>query len=192
MVSEIYYVTGNQGKFYDVEQFLLSQDLGISIKQQKQDLEEVQSSDMLAIALYKARQAWDQLQKPIMVDDSGIYFDKYHKFPGTLTKFLYKGIGLDGICKLINQGDRARFVVHVVYMKTPEEYHLFEGICEGHLIIPSSFGYDPELPYRMLFVPNGSDKTYYDLRLTPEYHKYSARLRALTKFADWYRSTMAY
>lgn len=187
-MSELYYVTGNVGKYEEVRDFINRNVDGLNVHHIDIDLIEFQTTDMLSIALNKARQAWKAVGKPVLVDDSGVYFDKYLKFPGTLTKFLYHGVGMEGICKLIQPGDKAHFILHMVYMDGPESYQVFEGLCRGYVIIPSVFRARPELPYDDIFVPEGLSKTYGNIRDTPEFDEYSYRLRAIKKFIAWYQN----
>jgi len=187
-MNTIYYATGNQGKFEEVKEYLERNEPTLELKQYKCDLQEQQSSNQLAIALDKAQQAWQALKRPVLVDDSGIYFEKYHKFPGTMTKFLYYGVGMEGICKLIKQGDKATFLLQLIFQDGDQSYKIFEGKCEGHLVIPDTFQAHPELPYDDIFQPDGAESTYAHMRGTAELDEYAYRLRALKKFISWYKT----
>ncbi|MBX9830676.1 hypothetical protein K2X40_01865 [Candidatus Babeliales bacterium] len=185
MSFELYYVTGNAGKFEEVERFLSTYAPEIKLLQADVDLQEQQTDDQLAIALHKAQQAWDLLGKPLLVDDAGVYFDKYHKFPGTMTKFLYQGIGFDGIFKLVEHGDRARFFLYLIYVDGPTSFHTFEGECLGQVVKPAVFNAHPRLPFDDIFLPDGSDKTYVEMRHDDNFDLFAYRLHAVKKFVQW-------
>ncbi|OGB84113.1 hypothetical protein A3F66_02865 [candidate division TM6 bacterium RIFCSPHIGHO2_12_FULL_32_22] len=79
MKKEIYYATGNPVKFEEVKLYLDMHHPDIELKQFKEDIVEPQSDNQEEIAIFKAKQAWDKLKKPVLVDDSGIFIHKYIK-----------------------------------------------------------------------------------------------------------------
>ncbi|MCK4499201.1 non-canonical purine NTP pyrophosphatase, partial [Candidatus Babeliales bacterium] len=164
MSRQIYYATGNVAKFNEVSNYLKKHEPSIKLVQFTEKLSEIQTKDQKAIAIHKSRRAWEQLHKPLLVDDSGIYFERYGTFPGTLTKHVFEGIGFDGIFKLVKPHDRAYFLLHMVYVNGMGHPYGFEGRCEGQIIKPKEFEYQPGFPYDSIFMPNGSDKTYAELR----------------------------
>lgn len=184
-MKELYVVTGNDGKFQEYRFFFENLFPDMVIKQADLPLVEMQSDDQEEIAIDKAKQAWKLLQKPLLVEDAGIFFDRYKNFPGPLTKFVYQGIGIDGLLKLVNQGDGATFILHLIYMWGDEEYKVFKGMCKGSIIVPHQLEAHPQLPYDDIFKPDGSDKSYSQLRGTPAFRGFSYRMDALRKFCDW-------
>ena len=189
--KEIYYVTGNEGKFEEVKNFIQRHQPSICLKQCDIDLIEQQTTDQKSIAMSKAKQGWEKIGKPLLVDDSGIYFEKYKNFPGTMTKFLFEGIGFDGILKLVEGNNRACFLLHMVYVDGPNSFKIFEGRCDGQVITPPDLLAHPRLPYDDIFLPDGSDKTCSQMRGTEEMDEYAYRLRAMKKFLDWWGSKTA-
>lgn len=185
MTSELYYVTGNAGKFEEVKNFIDRANLNINLKQIDIDLPEMQTLDQKAIALDKAKQAWQLVQKPLLVDDAGIYFEAYHRFPGSLTKFVYQGIGFKGIFKLLEEDHRAYFLIYLVYIDGPDSYKIFEVRCDGKIVEPGELSAHPSLPFDDIFVPVGIDKTYAQLRRTPEIDLYNYRIHAMQQFVSW-------
>ena len=188
MKKEIYYVTTNSGKFEEVESYIKKHEPTIELKKFEAEIPEIQTLDQKTIAVDKALSAWEILQKPLLVDDAAIYFEKYNKFPGTLSKFVSQGIGHEGIKKLFEDGDKAYFLLYMTYIDGPDSFKIFEGKCEGTLKKPKEFYGNPNLPYDCVFMPKGIDKTYAQLRNTPEANKYLYRLRALQSFLNWYKN----
>ena len=86
MKKTIHYVTGNQGKFQEVNYFIQTNTKNIELIQFDAQIPEIQTLDQKTVAMDKAIKAWEIVQKPLIVDDSAIYFKKYNKFPGTFFK----------------------------------------------------------------------------------------------------------
>ena len=189
MKNEIYFVTGNSGKFKEVKTYIEKYVPEIELTQFKADIPEIQSMDQKEICIDKALKAWEILKKPLIVDDGAIYFEKYNKFPGTMTKYVYEGLGFDGIFKLIEDGDKAYFLLQIAYIKNPENIISFEGKSEGIIKKFEKFTGDPSLPYASFFIPNGSSKFYEELRNTKEGEPFMHRIKALKAFVDWYKNS---
>ncbi|HBL98764.1 TPA: hypothetical protein DDZ86_03920 [Candidatus Dependentiae bacterium] len=186
-MKTLYFATGNPGKFSDVKRFIELYAPHITLEQFSEDIPEIQSYDQKAVARAKALYAWQHLQKPVLVDDAGIYFERYTLFPGVLTKYVYKGLGVEGIRRLFEPGDRAYFLLYFVLCYGPESFEFFEGRREGTLINQDTFQAPPTLPYDQFFVPTGFDMTYAEMRVKDEelFHKEDVRIPAVKRFADW-------
>ncbi|MFC1894958.1 non-canonical purine NTP pyrophosphatase [Candidatus Dependentiae bacterium] len=187
MQTEIYYVTSNDGKFEEVQQFIEKNKPNIKLKQFKIDIEEIQSFDQKKIAIDKARKAWHAVKKPLLIDDAAIYFEKYNNFPGTLSKYVSLGIGFEGIKKLIEVGDKAFKMLHMIYIDHLDSITIFEEKCYGTLVKPKKFIGNPSLPFDCVFLPQGSKKTYAELRNTKESDNFFHRINALKNFLKWYK-----
>jgi len=187
MKQELYYATGNAGKFTEVAKYIQLHAPHIELKQFAVDLPEVQTTDQLAIAVAKAQQAFKMIQKPLLIDDSAIYFNKFNKFPGTLSKFVYSGLEFEGVKRLFDVGDPAHFLLYILYVDARGQEHVFEGRCDGHLIKPLVFDADPSLPYDSFFVPDGASISYAKMRHEfTLYAHYFYRIRGLEQFLSWY------
>ena len=184
-MQEITYVTGNSGKFEEVKRFFARHMPSLAFRRESLEITEIQSNVQLDIALDKARQAWQKLKKPVLVEDAGIYFDRYDNFPGAFTKFVYLGIGIEGLLKLVEKGDKATFVLHLIYLENYDTYHVFKGECKGSIVVPKGLSAHPELPYDDIFKPDGCEKSYAQLRGTDEFEDYAYRVDALKKFLSW-------
>lgn len=194
MKKRIFYATTNAGKFDEIKRYAKWNDStcsrhesSIEFKQFDQDLPEIQSINQEAIAIDKAEQAWKLLKEPVLVDDAGIYFDHYNEFPGTLSKFIFRGLGFEGLLKLVEDDNRSTMRLYMIYKENEDEHHIFEGICKGKIVRPENFDSHPALPYDAIFKPDGSDKVLGQLRGTPEEKKYAHRLDALQKFLKWFK-----
>lgn len=180
------YVTTNKGKFKDILDFVAQHpECPFSVTQNALEVEEFQSDDQQEIVTKKALAAWNELKTPLLIEDAGIFFEKYHNFPGTFSKYIFKSLGFEGLTKLYEPGDRAYFKLMLCYIENAETLHFFEGRCEGSLILPHQ-GMNAALPYQVIFVPDGATKTYQQLTDNGEKTPFAFRNKAFQAFVDWF------
>ncbi len=177
-------VTGNATKYNEMAEALSH--FGITTTRVDADITEIKERDGSQVVAAKARAGYAIAQQPTLVDDSGIYFERYNQFPGTYSKFLYNSIGYDGIFKLVGEGDRAHFHCFTAYMdNTLTEPMVFDAVYPGH--ITTHMGeVNEEMPYAALFIPEQKKSPMGEL--TPEQRMVDHRHQALKKFAEWYNS----
>ena len=187
MIKEIYFATGNDGKFEEVKTYIEKNIPEIKIKQFKADIIEIQTSDQKKITIDKAIKAWKMLKKPLIVDDTGIYFEKYNKFPGIMSKYVANGLGFEGLKKLVVDGDKVIFTLHIAYIDSLENIQLFKGKTYGTIKKPTKFTGHPKLQYSSMFIPNGTNKFYHELRGTKEGEPFMHRIKSLKNFINWYK-----
>ena len=182
----LYYVTSNPSKFKLFAQFLPT-NASFSLERIDADLFEEQTEDQEKIAISKAKQAWQQIGKPLLVDEYGVCFTKYKEFPGTFTKFAYKGLGYEGICRLLDDGDELSVVVTIVLIYGPDAYKLFKISKVGTF----RKVYNPDLFFLFdsTFVPQGLHKTYVELKeqdpeLFKEHYYRALAAKEVSKFVS--------
>lgn len=178
-------VTGNSGKYEQIARGLPN---FLEVEQAILDISEIQTSLLTEISRDKCIKAFEQLWKPCLVDDSGIYFDAFHEFPGALSKFIYQWIGLEGIKRLYDSVEdvSAYFQCVLSYMDETMEEPL-QFIWEVSWTLSFDWmGLQEEnihLPYDLIFVP-----TWFDKPALFEWKKWSDdnhRTRAVKKFGDF-------
>lgn len=136
-------------------------------------------------AFIKANAYSNDINKPIIADDSGIEIDALGGKPGLLSaRFAEEMGGHDKaieyiISKVKETGiNTARFVCCIVLVNEENKPLVFEAKVEGKINLEAKgkagFGYDP------IFIPDGLDKTYAELS-EQEKNKLSHRARALGK-----------
>jgi|SRR5579859_3281526 len=181
----ITFVTSNNKKFEEVARWIRDIDPSITIEQAPIELPEYQSLDVHEIGLGKALEAWRIVQKPLFIDDGGIFLERYPLFPGTFSKFIVEAIGLEGIWKVAQEDPRASFKCTLVYIDGPENHQFFDGVCPGTLIEPKEPIKDPKVPYTQIFIPQGKTKTLSQLRGTDEEKPLHHRYKALQAMVSW-------
>jgi len=172
-------VTGNAGKAKEVAAFFV----GITeVEHVSLDLVEPQASTLEEIAISKVKQAYDIVQRPVIVDDTGLFIADLDGFPGVYAAYVQSTLGNKGILKLM-QGSKNRtaYFETVIAYKDETEIKTFSGRVNGEIAENASgtegFGYDP------IFSVGG--KKLAEMKLD-EKNQLSHRSRALTAFRDWY------
>lgn len=135
MTKTITFVTGNKTKILHAQEAL--NDLNIEVVNVKLDLIEPREEDPDKVAVEKALQAINQVNKPLMVEDSGIFIKALNGFPKTFIHFAEDTIGIAGILKLMEGvSDRsAEFRQSLAYIKPGmDSSKVFSYIDSGYTI----------------------------------------------------------
>src|SRR5215210_9440710 len=155
------FVTTNEHKRREVQEIL-----GFELERADLDLPEIQAIDPAEVAEEKARaarEALDEPELPIIVEDSGLMVDAWDGFPGALTKWLMRSVGNEGMLRMLGpQEDRSASAVCVVALAEADgTVRTFRGEVRGTLAYEprgeGGFGYDP------VFVPGWSSMTYAEM-----------------------------
>ncbi|MDK6028333.1 XTP/dITP diphosphatase [Ignisphaera sp. 4213-co] len=182
---EIFFVTNNMNKVREAEAIL--KEFGIVIKPINVKKIEIQHESLDEIARIAAQNAYQEIKKPVVVEDSGLFINVLNGFPGPYSSYVYKTIGLKGILKLLEDYKeielrKARFVAVVALALSNNVIHLFKGVTEGLISFEirgdKGFGYDP------IFIPVGSTKTFAEMSIE-EKNRYSHRGKAFKELGLW-------
>lgn len=177
---DICFVTANAGKLEEAKLFFGK----FNIKSQKLDLQESQSFSQEEIVLAKARQAYEILGCPVVVDDTGIYFEDFNSFPGTFTKYVFKALGHNGIIKLLEGTSRKAFFRTLLCYTDGNKTKIFEGVLHGTISSTVSSKINPSLPLNSIFIPEGSNRPLSELS-EKEAQKFSHRAKALERLSRY-------
>lgn len=101
IMQTITFITGNQKKADH-----LSRLIGMSVEHIKLDLDEIQSLDLREVVEHKARQAYEKIQKPVLVEDVALEFEALGRLPGTFIKFFISEMSHTDICRLLDGRSR--------------------------------------------------------------------------------------
>ncbi|MEM1622704.1 MAG: XTP/dITP diphosphatase [Sulfolobales archaeon] len=179
----LYLVSRNQGKIKELS--YLSREYGIELIPLDIPKVEVQSESLQEVALYSATVAYLTVRKPVIVEDSGLYIKQLKMFPGALSSYVYKTIGVRGVLKLMEGvKDRGAFFKSVIALAAPRVrgVKLFQGVVYGTISDEprgtGGFGFDP------IFIPSGYTKTFAEMSVE-EKNKVSHRAKAFRGLAEW-------
>ena len=178
--SEVFFASSNEHKFEEAQRILST--LGVNIKLFKTTLEEIQSNSLNEIAKRKVIDAFTKIQKPVIIEDDGLFINSLNGFPGPYSSYAYDTIGNTGIIQLLENTELrdAKFVAIIAYCNGIDEVKLFESSIPGKIskeIEKGGWGYDP------IFIPDGESKTFANVS---DKDKFSHRSASLKKFSDWF------
>jgi XTP/dITP diphosphohydrolase len=184
-VQTIHYITSNPMKRRMVERFARQKAAHLKIETREVSFYEPQTLDESEVISYKAREAWQLFQCPLIVDDAGFYLEAFPHFPGPLAKPTVMGLGWRGMLDLALPSHRANIYCRLGYVDQDGRLHHFRGEIAGAL----DTGTPGELVERRgifaLLKPDGSSKTIAQMAGTVDADIYTPRAQALNKFLDF-------
>ncbi|MBT4277911.1 XTP/dITP diphosphatase [Candidatus Falkowbacteria bacterium] len=180
---KIVFVTTNKHKFQEVRDVL--KDYPVELEQLDMEYEENHDDQIEDIARDAVKKLANELNKPVILEDTGLFFEAYDGFPGALPKFVYNTLGYKGIFKLLENEKRdAYFKTVAAYCKPGEEAVLFEGVMKG-VITEKVYNQDKDaMPYDRIFIPEGKTKTISEMSLE-EKNSFSQRAKAFKEFGEY-------
>jgi len=179
---QINVVTGNKGKFLEVQKILAG--CGIKAVHVQTDVDE-EGDTLEERCLSKARNAFSKIRKPLIVDDTGLFFEVFDNFPGPFPKKVYGELGLEGILTKLKGNKRGAYFKCLICYIDENGYRIFEGVVRGRISETIYEGAPKTLPYDSILVPEGYDKPFCKLTME-EKNSISHRGHALESFADWF------
>lgn len=164
----ITFVTGNANKLKEVTRILNSGDSPFPAEVVNKDIDmpELQGTPE-EVALEKCRMAAERAGVPVITEDVSLCFDALGGLPGPYIKWFLKGVGLEGLHKLLagfeDKGATAQ--CNFAFCAGPgAEPKLYQGKTRGKIVAPRGprdFGWDA------VFEPDeGGGKTYAELEKT--------------------------
>ena len=177
---QINLITSNLGKLKELKKYLEPE---ITINHMDMEYKELRSDAPEEIAKDAAKRLAHNLNKAVVVEDSGLFIRALNDFPGTCSSYIHKRIGLKGILKIMeNIEDRTCFYRSAIgYCEPVKEPVSFLGGEEGSIAREekgnNGFGHDP------IFIPEGSKKTYGEVKNCENIKKF--RKIAVQKLKDY-------
>lgn len=179
-MEDLVFVTGNVHKAE-----YLAKWLGHDVPHVALDLPEIQSLSLQEVVEYKVREAYSQLQKPVLVEDVSLRIHAFGQLPGTYIKWFLHEVGVDGIIAMLQAFEDRSATACVMYgLYDGKTVEVFEGSMPGTISDkPRSTGdqgWHSSLSWNSIFVPEGSAKTYAEMT-DDEMKPVSHRARAIAK-----------
>ncbi|MDB5265109.1 MAG: Ham1 family protein [Parcubacteria group bacterium] len=158
-MKDVVFITGNQKKAD-----YLAELLGHPIEHVKVDLDEIQSLDLREVVKHKMRQAYAQVQRPVLVEDVSLEFVALGRLPGTFIKWFQGELSYEAICRLVDGKDRGAVARSVFgyFDGTSEVY--FESSMKG--LVPMQPAGTGGYGWDSIFIPEGYSIT--RAELSPE------------------------
>lgn len=172
ILSEIVFVTGNPEK---AENF--ARHIGLPITHAPAELDEIQTLNPKELVEHKARQAYEQLQRPVLVEDVEFVFHALGGLPGPFIKYFVQAEnGGEKICRLLDGfTDRGATASCTFAFFDGETMQFFRGSISGTIAQSprGSRGYG----FDIVFEPDGfSGKTAGELS-EQEYDQYYTTIK---------------
>ncbi|MEM7534902.1 MAG: non-canonical purine NTP pyrophosphatase [Chloroflexota bacterium] len=161
MERKVFLVTSNSGKIQSFNHILKELNIEFEIEMLNAEYPEDKEKETTNwVALQGAKFCAEKYQKPVLVNDTGLYIEALNGFPGVNTKFTLKRIGNAGLIKLM-EGIENRKITWVFSLgfcqpgKSPIEFtSSIEGIMPNKQRGTDGFGFDP------IFIPKGYNVTF--------------------------------
>ena len=151
-------VSSNPNKVAEAQRIL-----GVPLETVAIDLPERQSNDLLEVLRSKGEEAWRRVQRPLVVEETGLELAALNGFPGPLVKWMLDAVGASAIAEVVQArgNDRVTARCAVLFVDGGSEPVVGEGATRGRLVLPArgtkGFGWDP------VFQPEGHQRTYGEL-----------------------------
>jgi XTP/dITP diphosphohydrolase len=176
------FVSGNQHKAD-----YLSKWLGRPVNHQNIDLDEIQSLDLRQIVEHKARQAYEKIKKPVLVEDVALSFNGLNRLPGPFIKWFLEDLGVSGLCQLADGLASRKASADIEYALFDGQYlKFFKASVKGSISDKprgnSGFGWNE------IFIPDGTNKTYAEMTEN-EFRIYNMRYMAISKIRKYFQES---
>lgn len=193
-MKKITYVTGNKGKYIEVKE--KAEKEGINIDFFNYDLEEPNVNDIEYISKEKAKKAYEILQSPVFVADSGFYIEAYPNNPGYPGAYVKRSGVSTNVEDLLNTmkkiENRNCYFLDCLTYYDGEEFYQFFGKHEGTL--SASIRGDnirkakSNLWY--VFIPKGCTKTLAEMTDEEKQNRPKTGTSATKEFLKWYKENI--
>jgi len=181
--TRIWMGTSSDHKYMEAREVLA--EYGVELMRLSIDRVEIQADDPGLIAEYSLK-ALD-VDVPILVEDAGLYIDKYYGFPGPYSSYALRTIDNEGILKLMEgETERGARYLSAVAFRDGDTSVTFTGEVVGRIAEEmrgtNGFGYDP------IFTPDEGDGRTFGEMSAAEKARISHRARAFRKLGEWLRA----
>jgi len=189
----IYFITGNNSKFNEIQKLFQKEDLCYELKRNIIKTTEIQACSIKEVAIFKLNSVRGKVNCSFFIEDAGFFVDKpLNGFPGVYSKYVLNTIGNKGILNLIKDysDTKAHFeAVIALFFQPFNETLIFEGVVEGKVAKNTrgrgGFGFDP------IFIPKEfPNRTFAELT-TAEKNLVSHRGKAWNKMFEFLKKNQS-
>lgn len=157
---KIYFLSNNEFKINEVKKILSLKDFEIEGFSTK--INEIQSDNEELIVRDKVIKAFKKLQKPLFVEQTGLYIEDFGNLPGGLTQVVWDSLKADKFCDYFGtrKNTRAEAITTNGYCEG-KKIEVFKGHIMGN-IVEKPRG-DQSFQWDCVFQPEGYDKTFAEM-----------------------------
>ena len=102
--DELIFVTGNGHKFQEARN--IAEAVGVKLVHRAAPSQEIQTDDLEDLVARKAREAFEQLLRPLFVEHTSLHIAYINDFPGGYTSAFLQSFRPERICELFGQPGR--------------------------------------------------------------------------------------
>lgn len=130
MSTVLVFATGNKSKFYEAS--TIAKKFTVELEQVKIDINEIQHHEAIEITKAKVVDAWNVIQKPLVVNDSSWAIPALGGFPGGYMKDVTNWLSTEDFMNLMkDKHDRRMILSEVVAFYDGETLNMFTHEREG-------------------------------------------------------------
>lgn len=175
----IRFLSKNKYKIEEAKTIL--EPLGVEVIPIEVPINELQTSDVGVIVRDKVLRAFGLIGHRLFVEQTCLYLDALHGFPGGLTQPFWDALEADRFAKLFGQGDLPSVTAKTwIGYCDGRQVHHFQGEIKG-TVAREPRG-NREFQWDCVFVPDGHDETFAEMG--ERKNEISMRRIALNRFAD--------
>lgn len=171
-MKDVVFVTGNADK---AARF--AQHMGMDIAHAPAELDEIQTLDPTELVGHKARQAYEQIGKPVLVEDVTFTYEAWGELPGSFVKFFVEADdGAEKMCRMLDGFENRRAEGRCTFgYFDGDELSIFSGTVQGvvaeHPRGTGGYGFD-----RIFEIDGSNGRTAAELNET-EYDTYYTTIK---------------
>jgi len=173
------FITGNQSKAD-----YLSRQLGVMLEHHKVELDEIQSTDLLAIVAHKLKQAYEVCNAPVLVEDVSLAFNALGDLPGPYIKWFIEHAGPEACCKMLDGFDDRSAVIRCTFgYYDGSRMEFFDSELPGTIADrprgTNGFGFD------LIFINQGYDVTRAEMSQDENERTYAELMKPFSQVRDF-------
>jgi len=151
IIMKVYVATSNRGKYLEIEDILERERItvmqkGVAVIEHGKTLEQRAKS--------KAQGAYNVIGKPVVADDTGVFFHALNNFPGIHPKKAFDRLGFEGLFKKLEGIDRSASFRAVLCYFDDGGPRFFKGEMKGKIDTRIHMARRDDLPYERIFIPD--------------------------------------
>ena len=169
-MNNVVFVTGNANKAR-----YFSELVGMDIPHQKADVPEIQSLNPEEVVIAKAKAAFLELGRPVIVEDTSLIIETMGRLPGTFIKWFIDELSMEKLCRLADSDPLRKAAASAIFAYYDgNDLRLFKGSIVG------SIAQDPRgssgFGWNAIFIPDGAEKTLGEMD-DAEFKKYYGKIK---------------
>lgn len=191
-MKKLTYVTGNYGKYISVKETFEKE--GIQIDFFTCDLDEPDVNDISIISREKAKEAYEKLESPVFVADSGFYIEDYPNnpgYPGAFVKRSGVSSNIDNLLEIMKDvSNRNCYFLDCLTFYDGDNYYQFYETSKGTLSYEKKGHANKKAKSNLwyVFIPENYKKTLTEMTDEERNERSKNHISATKKFLDWYKN----